>query len=73
MRGVYEREKGSGVWWIDWHHLGRRHREKAGPKFAAILLYQKRKTDALLHKKLPELVRRRPVMFEELIEDCLAY
>ena len=36
-RGVFERPKGSGVWWVcyfDQH--GRRHREKVGPKALAL-------------------------------------
>jgi len=32
-RGIFERPKGSGVWWIRWTcHYGHDHREKIGPK-----------------------------------------
>ena len=45
VRGVFEKIKGSGVWWVNWHDkIGHRHREKAGAKSAAIVLYFKRKT-----------------------------
>lgn len=35
-RGLEERPKGSGVWYIRYHdHLGKEHREKVGPKALA--------------------------------------
>ncbi|MBI4393354.1 MAG: site-specific integrase [Euryarchaeota archaeon] len=74
MRGVYEYPKDSGVWWIHYHdYQGKRHREKAGTNSAAIKLYHKRKTEALLGRKLPELLRRRPVTFDDLITDALEH
>lgn len=58
-RGLYERVKGSNVWWVCWFDSdGKKHREKAGTKSAARVLYQKRKTGALEGRKLPELNRR---------------
>jgi len=58
IRGVYEKIPGSGVWWIQYFDArGRRRREKAGTKSAAISLYSKRKTEALGGKKLPENLR----------------
>ena|SRR5438552_11386742 len=45
-RGIFERPKGSGVWWtcyFDEH--GRKHREKVGPKALAMKVYQNRKTE----------------------------
>ena len=39
MRGIYEREKGSGIWWIRYSDsTGRIRREKAGTESAAIAL-----------------------------------
>ena len=74
MRGIYEREKGSEVWWIRYSDCtGRIRREKAGTKSAAITLYRKRKTEALQNRKLPEKLRRRNVPFSELVADALAY
>jgi site-specific recombinase XerD len=74
QRGVFEKDRGSGVWWV--RHVdanGRLRREKAGTKSAAITLYRKRKTQALEGKKLPEKLRRPPVSFEEIAKDALRY
>src|SRR5580658_2910420 len=35
-RGVFERPKGSGVWWINFYLNGKQRREKAGTRSAAI-------------------------------------
>ena len=74
LRGIFERVPGSEVWWI--RHAdstGRIRREKAGTKGAAIKLYQKRKTEALQGKKLPESLRTPMVSFAELAHDALVY
>lgn len=72
VRGVYEREP--GVWYIRYvDSQGRYRREKAGPKGAAIDLYRKRKTEALMGKKLPEKLRRATVTFADISRDALAY
>ncbi|MBI3924979.1 MAG: site-specific integrase [Armatimonadetes bacterium] len=58
-KGLFEKPKGSGVWWILWYDANsNRHREKAGSKSAARALYQKRQTEKLQGKKLPELNRK---------------
>ncbi len=73
-KGVYEKVKGSGIWWVRYADAGgRRRREKAGTKGMALMLYRKRKTEAVQGKKLPETLRRRSVLFEELIQDALTY
>src|SRR5271169_6158345 len=72
VRGVYEREP--GVWYVRYvDSQGRYRREKAGPKGAAIDLYRKRKTEALMGKKLPEKLRRATVTFADIARDALAY
>jgi integrase len=74
VRGIFEKVKGSGTWWIRYHDsTGKLRREKAGAKAMAIALYQKRKTEALQGKKLPETLRRRDVTFSELVTDALDY
>jgi len=74
QRGVFEKVPGSGEWWIRYVDAqGRYRREKAGTKSAAILLYRKRKTEALEGKKLPEKLRRATVTFAEIAGDALAY
>ena len=46
-RGIFERPKGSGIWWVRYHdQYGREHREKIGTaKSLALEVYQERKTD----------------------------
>jgi len=74
LRGIYEREPGSGVWWICYFdRFGKRHREKAGTKSVAIKLYGKRKQHVLEGKKLPESFRKPAVNFRQLVDDALAY
>jgi site-specific recombinase XerD len=73
-RGVFEKVRGSGEWWICfWDAQGRKRREKAGTKSNAITLYHKRKTEALEGKKLPEKLRRAAVSFATIAKDALAY
>ena len=72
VRGVYERNPGE--WWIRYVDAqGRYRREKAGTKGAAIDLVRKRKTDALIGKKLPEKLRRATVTFADIALDALEY
>jgi site-specific recombinase XerD len=74
LRGIYERQPGSKIWWIRYADTtGRIRREKAGTRGAAIKLYQKRKTEVLQGKKLPENLRAPMVGFAELAKDALAY
>lgn len=74
IRGVFEQVPGSGIWWVQYFDAeGRRRRETAGLKSAAIMLYRKRKTEALQGRKLPETLRRRDVRFAELAEDARRY
>jgi hypothetical protein len=48
VRGVFEKEPGSGVWWVQFFDAaGRRRREKVGSRANAIDLYRKRKTEVL--------------------------
>lgn len=72
-RGVFERPKGSGVYWINFYQDGKQHREKAGTITAAKSLYQKRKADDRAGKKLPTLRNTRFVTIGELIDEVLVY
>lgn len=72
VRGVYERKPGE--WWIRYVDAqGRYRREKAATRGAAIDLVRKRKTDALIGRKLPEKLRRATVTFADIARDALAY
>src|SRR5438552_3122259 len=73
-RGVYEHPKGSGIWWVHYYDAeSRRHREKVGRKSDARQFYMKRKAEALAGKKLPERLRQKPVLFNELGDDAIEY
>lgn len=71
-RGVFEKKKGSNVWWVNYYENGRQHREKVGRKSTAIALYQKRKTEILEGKFFPQ-TRQGRISFEELAADALEY
>ena len=72
--GVRANGDGGHPWWVRYADaVGRIRREKAGVKSAAIKLYQKRKTEILEGKKLPEQLRGRAVRFAEIADDALAY
>ena len=74
VKGVYERIPKSGVWWIRYvDHRGKEHREKVGRRSDAITLYNKRKTEALQHKKLPENFRVKGITFATLCKDALEH
>jgi site-specific recombinase XerD len=74
QRGIYEKVLGSGTWWVRYADAtGRIRREKIGPKGMAIKLYQKRKSQVLEGKKLPETLRAKKITFEELSWDALEY
>ena len=74
-RGVFQKVPGkNSPWWVCyWDAQGRKRREKAGTKSAAIDLYRKRKNEALAGKKLPEKLRRATVSFAEIAKEALAY
>lgn len=71
-RGVFEKPKGSGVWWINYYVDGKQHREKVGARSAAIDLYRIRKATARQGKKLPDL-RRGKVALSALIDGALDF
>jgi site-specific recombinase XerD len=73
IRGVYEKEPGSGVWWVRWTDLqGKLHREKAGRKSDAKTLVDKRRTETIQKRKLPEQFRCK-VTFGALCDDALEH
>ena len=74
QRGIFEKEPGSGIWWICYFdQFGKKRREKAGTKSVAVKLYGKRKQQVLEGKKLPEIFRKPSVNFGQLTDDALAY
>jgi integrase len=74
QRGIFEKQPGSGIWWICYFdQFGKKRREKAGTKSVAVKLYGKRKQQVLEGKKLPEIFRKPSVDFAQLADDALAY
>ena len=74
VRGVYEKVPGSGIWWCRYADAkGRIRREKVGRRGDAIDLYNKRRTETLQRKKLPERFRVRGVTFGTLCDDALEH
>jgi integrase len=75
IRGIYEKDPGSGVWWIRYtDHTGRLRREKGGRRSDAKTLLDKRRTEALQKRKLPEQYTvKKPVTFRELCDDVIEY
>jgi hypothetical protein len=67
--GLWEREPGSGVWWIRYRSNGVLKREKVGRKGDALALYQKRKTELRAGMKLPENFRTATVRFRVIAEE----
>lgn len=71
-RGVFERPKASGVWWVRYHdENGREHREKVGPKALALKVYTKRKNQIAERRFFPERIRRRDVLLSAMLKDYL--
>jgi integrase len=74
MRGVYERLKGSGIWWIRWTDLeGKKRREKVGQRSAAKSLLSIRKAQKLQEVKIPSFQKKKGLLFSELLDDALEH
>ena len=59
--GVYEKEPGSGVWWIRFKSNGVTRHEKIGRRGDAIAAYKDRKTSILRGEKLPATMKNRGI------------
>jgi len=71
-RGVFERPRGSGVWWVCYFdENGRKHRETVGPKGLAVKVYQKRKTEIAERRFFPERIRRPNVLLKDRMNEYL--
>ncbi|HEU5340956.1 hypothetical protein [Edaphobacter sp.] len=73
IKGIFKRPDGSGIWWINYYIEGKRFLEQVGRRSDAVALYQRRKTDARMGAKMPEVRARRAVLFEEIAADALVY
>jgi len=71
-RGVFERPKRSGTWWVRYtDENGRLHREKVGTKALALKVYQKRKNEVQERRFFPERIGRRDVLLADFIDQYL--
>lgn len=74
VRGIFEKVKGSSIWWVRYTDAsGRERREKAGTRAVAQKLWAKRVAEALQGKKLPESLRRKAITFGNLCDAALEY
>lgn len=56
-QGVFEREKGSGIWWVEWWDGPKRYRRRVGPsKEIAISLAEQMRARVRVRRLAPELV-----------------
>ena len=73
-RGVYERDKGSGIWWIQYRDAaGKRRREKAGTMTNATNLLAVRKNQKLEGKLPVKAAKKTGVLFNDLVKDALTH
>lgn len=69
-RGLFERPKGSDIWWICYaDSQGKKRREKAGMKRAAQALYTKRKRET--REGVIKPTRKKKLLFKEIAEEAL--
>ncbi|HEV2136842.1 MAG TPA: site-specific integrase [Terracidiphilus sp.] len=74
IKGLLERIPGSDVWWARWQDAtGKRHLKKIGRHGDAIKFLEKKHTEALRGKHLPELLPKPSVTFGQLAQDALKY
>jgi hypothetical protein len=69
--GVYEKEPGSGVWWVRFKSNGVTRREKIGRRGDAIATYKDRKTSILRGENLPATMKNRGIRLREIGQDAI--
>jgi integrase len=70
-RGVFEKVRGSDIWWIRFKVGGVEHREKVGRRGDAIKLYKIRKADILRGVKMPANMRAKGIKFSVLAQEAI--
>jgi hypothetical protein len=72
-KGIFERMKGSGIWWIRYtNEQGKRVASKVGTYSAAVKIYDQRTTEIRLGILLPHSPRR-GTKFSELVTDAIKF
>jgi integrase len=72
-RGVFEKDAGSGIWWIRYFADGQKKREKVGRKSDAIALYQQRKSEVRAGAKMPANMRFKGETLTAVIDRALEW
>jgi hypothetical protein len=71
-RGVFEKERGSGIWWVRYADgNGKIRREKVGPKGLALRLYRKRKVQVREQGFFPERTKDSGQTFADAMDSYL--
>jgi integrase len=74
VRGLWERERGSGIWWIRYRTRGGQlKREKVGRKSDALDLLNKRRNERRVGTKLPDNLRDAGIKFKVLADDIESF
>ena len=72
-RGIRELPPGSGIWWVDIWHEGKRIRKKVGSKSAARATCDRLKTESREGRLGPRPVKKHDPTFRELVEMYARY
>jgi len=72
-RGIRELPPGSGIWWVDIWHEGKRIRKKVGSKSAARATCDRLKTESREGRLVPRPVKKYDPTFRELAEMYAQY
>ncbi len=68
-RGIVENPPGSGIWWVDMRHEGKRIRRKVGSKSSAKMAYERLKTEAREGRLVPREKKRIFPTVREIVTD----
>ncbi len=71
-RGLVERPRGSGIWWVRMYFQGKEKCFKVGAKSAARAFYEKLKTEEREHRLFPEKYQRRSTLLSSYMNEYLA-
>lgn len=69
VRGVFEREKGTNIWWVEYWPDGKRRLKKVGSHEDAVNEKTRLEAAKLTKKITPKVVVLAPVKFKELCDD----
>ena len=70
-RGLMEHPPGSGIWWVDMRHEGRRIRRKVGSKSSAKMVYERLKTESREGRLVPKVQKRVYPTLREIVQSRL--